>query len=187
MRVAFQLLSFNFYVDHVSGGSSGEMNPDLGGILAGELRITPDLTSVPTGTISGVVFDDFDFDGVQDDSELGLRFVDLDGSGDLNGSEQLIVVFVDIDGDGSLSDGDRQANPDASGAYVITGLATPASYMVGLVADGGTRTSPVGSDILRVTFPDDDDTDAETPLIDSIGFLAEGLPLSTASTVQSRW
>ena len=170
-----------------TGGSGGGMNPDLGGILSGELRVTPDLTSMPEGTISGVVFDDFDGDGVQDDSEPGISFIDLDGSGDLNGSEQLIVVFVDINSDGSLTDGEPQAIPNEFGAYEITGLATPASYAVGLIAAGGTRTSPVGSDILRVTFPQDDDTDATTPLTDSSGFLAEGLPLSTSTTVETRW
>lgn len=162
---------------------------DLGLIVSGDLLITPELPS-PDGTISGVVFEDFDGDGVRDDSEPGRGFVDLDDDRMLNGAEQPFTVYVDLNGNGMFDSTGTNPEPsdqvdDETGAYEITGLPTPQSYAVGLVSGDGSQTSIFGSDIPDATNETARFTFATNS--DSGGFRTEGLPLGPTTTALPRW
>ena len=99
----------------------------LNGSLSAPTQATP---TTDTGSLSGVVFNDANSDGTQDNGETGL-------SG--------WTVFIDENGTGQFSQGDPTATTDANGTYTFTGLA-PGSYTVLVETnDGYTQTTPASN------------------------------------------
>jgi hypothetical protein len=109
----------------VTTPAGGEFNLVLpsGGTLAGNTFGV----SLP-GTISGVVYDDTDGDGIRDVGEPARAGV---------------TVFLDVNDNGALDGGELSAVTDANGAYSIT--APPNTYDVRVIAPGGLIvTQPLG-------------------------------------------
>ncbi len=79
------------------------------------------LTVTQIGTISGVVFRDYNLDGQQESAEPGLAGQTL---------------YLDLNNNGVFDAGEPTATTDANGAYSFSGLA-PGSYTVRQVAFGG--------------------------------------------------
>jgi sugar lactone lactonase YvrE len=79
------------------------------------------LTVTQVGAISGVVFRDYNLNGLQDGNEPGL-------------ANQ--TVFLDLNHNATLDAGEPTAITNASGIYLFTGL-TPATYIVRQMAAGG--------------------------------------------------
>lgn len=75
---------------------------------------------IPTASVSGVLFIDYDADAVQDANEAGVA-----GR----------TVFLDKNGDGVAGAGEPTATTGGNGAYAFTGL-TPGSYTLRLATIG---------------------------------------------------
>jgi hypothetical protein len=95
------------------------------------------LTVSQIGTIAGVVFRDFNLNGLMDGNEPGL-------------ANQ--TVFLDLNHNGVLDAGEPTAITNANGAYIFTGL-TPSTYVVRQVASGGVllNVPAMGSYSLTIT------------------------------------
>src|SRR5262249_27017242 len=87
------------------------------------------------GTISGVVFRDFNLNGTQENSEPALASQ---------------TVYLDLKNDGILDPGDPSTTTDNNGAYSFTNLA-PGTYTVRQVLLGGVLLSTPVSGNLQVT------------------------------------
>ncbi len=83
-----------------------------------------------TGYVSGVVFDDVNGNGVQDQADVGL--VD-------------VPVYVDLNGDGTLDDNDVEVFTNSAGQYTIPDLA-PGTYAI-------RETIPTGYTLTTAAFP----------------------------------
>ncbi len=104
------------------------------------------------GTITGVVWDDRNSDGVRDADEPGR-----------NG----IRVYIDLDGDGLRGAGEPSALTGPDGGYRFDGL-LPRTYRVLIeVPERFTQTSPVGQQVFTYDFGESDVEDDE-------GFTATG-------------
>lgn len=174
-----------------TGDGSTTERPDLGELESAELRLRP-----PTG-IRGVVFEDFDGDGIRDQAEPGLSFVDLNGNGELDeDGEQQFVVYVDLNSNRRFDEGEPCADVGEQGEYEILGLVEPGDYEVRLLTsmDGmptAIQSALVANDIrngmgpndrpVRFTFAD------QRGQADSGGFLFGGVEISDNVQAQSRW
>jgi uncharacterized delta-60 repeat protein len=106
----------------------------------------------PPLSISGVIFDDRDWDGVRDA-----------GEGPLAGQ----TVYADANNDGVMQSTERAGRSNALGGYAITGLAAGA-YRVRFVTDGQYhQTLPGGGPFPVVTLTTQSATDANVSAIDS--------------------
>jgi hypothetical protein len=118
----------------VSGAAdTGAYTLVLKGDLSAPAQSTP---AASTGSLSGVVYNDANADGTQDNGEAGLAGW---------------TVFIDLNGTGQFATGDPTATTDPNGAYTFTGL-QPGSYTVGVEPIAGyTQTSPAGAAGATVT------------------------------------
>ena len=89
------------------------------------------------GSLSGIVFDDIDGDGAQDDGESGLAGV---------------IVYLELDGDEGLTAGDRDTTTDGDGQYGFDGLEPGAYTAIVINPDPEAR---------RLTVPADGQRDAD--------------------------
>ncbi len=112
-----------------------EVDDGRGGIATQVFDLN--VSASPPGSISGVVFDDTNQDGVQQATEAGL---------------QGWTVFLDTNADGQLEAGESFTTTDSSGHYVFNDLA-PGTYQVTLVPPlGWIRTAPTnGTDDVTIT------------------------------------
>ncbi|NET40922.1 SdrD B-like domain-containing protein [Okeania sp. SIO2B3] len=95
----------------------------------------------PNTSISGIIFTDSNNSGFQESGEAGIPtaqvFLDLDGDGNLDSSEDLNLNGVlddgeDVDGDGNLDVSEPETFTDPNGRYFFDGL-TPGNYTVDVV------------------------------------------------------
>ena len=99
----------------------------LNGDLSTPVQATP---ATATGSLSGVVYNDANSDGSQDNGEVGLAGW---------------TVYIDLNGTGQFADGDPTATTDQNGTYKFTGL-QPGTYTVLVEPNNGyTQTSPQGN------------------------------------------
>lgn len=98
-------------------------------LAAGQFLTDQDFGLVVSGSISGIVWEDMNGDGVQDPGDDGL---------------EAVHVYIDENTNGSFDPGEPSELTDATGAYTFSGLAV-GSYEVRLnLAAGDTIIDPVG-------------------------------------------
>ena len=121
--------TYGFY--SVATDNVGNVQP-----TPGAAQTTTTIAASSPGSISGVVFRDFNLDGKQDGGDPGLP-----GQ----------TVFLDLNGNGVLDSGEPSAITNASGAYSFTGLAA-GTYIVRQQTLGGVllSTPATGSYSLNV-------------------------------------
>jgi hypothetical protein len=83
--------------------------------------------SPPTSTISGIVFNDTNGDGIQNGSETRAASK---------------IVFIDLDGDNALEAGERAVITNSSGAWGFDNLA-PGTYHIRRTAESGYTSSVI--------------------------------------------
>jgi hypothetical protein len=93
-------------------------------------------TIIPLGTISGIIFHDYNTNGVQDPGEPGIA-----GQ----------TVFLDLDGSGQFKSGDPTAITDANGNYQFTGVRA-GTYIVRQYLLGGVLVSGPSNDSYQATL-----------------------------------
>lgn len=132
----------------------------------------------PNTTISGIIFTDSNNNGIQDAGEAGIPtaqvFLDIDGDGELDSSEDLNADGVlnegeDLDADGRLDVDEVSAFTDPDGRYVFNGL-TAGTYTVQAVLQENlsfTTTPPVITVSLAPVPPDP--TITPTPINVTLG------------------
>jgi protocatechuate 3,4-dioxygenase beta subunit len=112
----------------VSGATdTGAYTLILDGTLSAPVQSTP---NAGTGSLSGVVYNDANSDGLQDDGETGISGV---------------TVYIDMNGTGQFAAGDPTATTDANGTYTFTGLSAGTYTVLVESANGYTQTSPANS------------------------------------------
>ena len=121
-----------------SGTNTGSTNPGQPGDTGSPDDATPvDLPEIPTGFISGTVFDDTSGDGIQQAGEAGIAGVLITLSGtDVYGDPVLLTVLTDANGDYAFNDLN-------AGDYTIT-QTQPQGFTDGI--DTGDASFTVGND-----------------------------------------
>lgn len=119
--------------------ATGDTDPLAFEVIAGQIVETADFGFLPTGgSISGIVFDDADGDGVQGGGELGLGGVE---------------VTVTSDGpDGLPATGDEveeTVDTNADGTYAVTSL-PPGDYTVAFETPDGTEATTPNPETLEL-------------------------------------
>jgi len=93
--------------------------------------------AVDPSTVSGVIYDDSDGDGVLGDGEPGVEGV---------------TVFLDVNGNGTADDGEPSATTGTDGAYTITDV-LPGEYDVRqVVPEGQRQVAPLAAPMPGVTL-----------------------------------
>lgn len=119
-----------------SAGTASALTITVSGVtLTSKPTLTVTPAPVTSGTITGVVFEDFNSNGVQDAGEPGLA-----GQ----------TVFADLNGSGVLQSGDPTASTDANGGFRLT-VPSAGTYAVRQVLLGGVLLSAPAGGSYQVT------------------------------------
>jgi Tol biopolymer transport system component len=123
-------------------------------LATGEEASGADFGECLPGSISGVVFEDLDGDGVRDAGEPGLAGW---------------TVYLDQDGDGQLGPTEVSTASDATGHYLFAGLA-PGHYLVAETPQAGWRQVTVASSGVAsvVAFAFEDISSTGTPTLTGV-------------------
>jgi len=105
-------------------------------VTAGGLADNVDFGNYQNGTVSGLVFNDLDEDGLRDQGEPGL-----DGW----------LMFVDVDGDGNRTVGDRWDTTHAGGLFAIVNV-PPGTYRLRHARQDGWTPIVPADDYYEITF-----------------------------------
>lgn len=109
-----------------SSAQCGQVNWGYG--RCGPLGQPPAPPAQQTGSVTGVVFQDYNADGVRDEGEPGV------------GGK---VVWADANNDGVLDDGEVSTTTAADGSYTLSGLPAGSELVIRSINDDGYPTSGV--------------------------------------------
>ena len=127
------------YTINLTAGTVSDMdgNSAVGGSLATFVSQAGSGAVTGTGSISGIVFNDANGDGLLDDRENTLTGV---------------TVFIDLAGTGVYTAGDPQTTTSSTGAYTFTGLLAGQYTLVEQAPSGFVVTTPsTGSNVITLT------------------------------------